>query len=109
MGGTTGGSSSSQDEKHKTWDSNSVGARVALWTRMLEEERRPAALPTDSVQGPRRRSRSTRFRTQPVTMEEVAHAHALNNHQAVTPPTAGTPTEEQDLGTNKLSNLIVKS
>ncbi|KAK7055023.1 hypothetical protein SK128_005944, partial [Halocaridina rubra] len=58
-----------------------VGARVALWTRRLEEERTRVQSLYGS-QGSQRRSRSARFKTQPVTMEEVAHAHAINLQQA---------------------------
>nr|XP_045623518.1 serine-rich adhesin for platelets-like isoform X7 [Procambarus clarkii] len=91
--GTQGDSSSSHHSKHKNGSSNSVGARVALWTKRLEEERLSA--PTlDGAQAIRRRSRSARFKTQPVTLEEVAHAHAFNSQNVST--TTGTP-EEQEL------------
>ncbi|XP_042234899.1 serine/arginine repetitive matrix protein 2-like isoform X3 [Homarus americanus] len=91
--GTQGETSSSQNSTDKSSSSKSVGARVALWTKRLDDERR-AVPPLDGAQGIRRRSRSARFKTQPVTLEEVAHAHALNS-QAVSTPT-GTP-EEQEL------------
>ncbi|KAK3866201.1 hypothetical protein Pcinc_028250 [Petrolisthes cinctipes] len=61
----------------------SVGARVAQWTKMLEQERTPPP-PLDGALSVRRRTRSARFKTQPVTLEEVAHAHALNSSQPAT-------------------------
>lgn len=80
----------------------SVGARVALWTKMLEQERTPPP-PLDGALGVRRRARSARFKTQPVTLEEVAHAHALNSSQPATDSaitsTQTTP-HHQEIGTN---------
>lgn len=80
----------------------SVGARVALWTKMLEQERTPPP-PLDGALGVRRRARSARFKTQPVTLEEVAHAHALNSSLPATDSaitsTQTTP-HHQEIGTN---------
>lgn len=89
--------SGSQGSTNKNGTSNSVGARVALWTKMLEEERSPAP-PLDGAQSVRRRTRAARFKTQPVTMEEVAHAHALNS-QVIR--THSGPLETQEIGTNR--------
>ena len=90
--------SGTQSSTNKSGTSNSVGARVALWTKRLEEERSPVP-PLDGAQSVRRRTRATRFKTQPVTMEEVAHAHALNS-QVIR--THSGSLEEQEIGTNRL-------
>ena len=89
--------SGTQSNTNKNGTSNSVGARVALWTKKLEEERSPVP-PLDGAQSVRRRTRAARFKTQPVTMEEVAHAHALNS-QVIR--THSGPLEEQEIGTNR--------
>ena len=68
----------------------SVGARVALWSqRVQESQTKSPPLPLDGAT--RRRTRSARFKTQPVTYEEVAHAHALNARQL--PSTSPPPTQ----------------
>lgn len=88
--------SGAEGSTNKNDASNSVGARVALWTKRLEEEHSPGP-PLDGAQSVRRRTRATRFKTQPVTMEEVAHAHALNSQVK---RTQSGPLEEQEIGTN---------
>ena len=70
---------------------SNVGAKVALWSQRLQDKQEaPRGFGSPELQ----RRKATRFRTQPITFEEVRRASALNNDST----TPGNPQNNYNQG-----------